>query len=111
MYPQFITYLLQFIKFQEKIIYALLGILLGKSVAKAPFDEPVNKPYRKLQVDDMPVIETLEKLDYKKLINDYKVEHGKVLKPIARRKNSVVTVPATLTCPKCSAPSEYLHAH
>ncbi|BAM47523.1 DDE-type integrase/transposase/recombinase [Amphibacillus xylanus] len=111
MYPQFITYLLQFIKFQEKIIYALLGILLGKSVAKAPFDEPVNKPYRKLQVDDMPVIETLEKLDYKKLIHDYKVEHGKVLKPITRRKNSVVTVPETLTCPKCSAPSEYLYAN
>ena len=102
---------MNYIKFQEKIIFALIGILLGKSVAKAPFDEPVNKPYRKLQVDDMPVIETLEKLDYKKLLMEYQVEHGKVLKPVARRKNSVVTVPTTLTCPKCSAPSDYLYAN
>ncbi|WP_344914219.1 DDE-type integrase/transposase/recombinase, partial [Amphibacillus indicireducens] len=75
------------------------------------YDEPVNKPYRKLEVDDMPIIETLEKLDYKKLLVDYQTKHDKPLKPVVRRKNSVVKVPARLTCPKCSAPSNYLYAN
>lgn len=60
MYPQFITYLLKYIKLQEKIIIMLISIILGKSVARGLYDEPVNKPYRKLEVDQMPIIETLE---------------------------------------------------
>lgn len=111
MLPQLIAYLLSYIKFQEKIIFGLLGILLGKSIARAPYDEPVNKPYRKLQVDEMPVIEVLEKLDYQMLLLDYQMKHGKVLKPVVRRKNSVVKVPENLTCPRCSAPSSYLYAN
>src|SRR5690606_38475396 len=89
----------------------LMSIILGKSVARGLYDEPVNKPYRKLEVDDMPVIETLEKLDYKKLLEDYQDKHDKPLKPVIRRKNSVVKVPVNLTCPKCSAPSDYLYAN
>ena len=89
----------------------LISIILGKSVARGLYDEPVNKPYRKLEVDDMPIIETLEKLDYKKLLVDYQTKHDKPLKPVVRRKNSVVKVPARLTCPKCSAPSDYLYAN
>ena len=85
-----------------------MSIILGKSVARGLYDEPVNKPYRKLEVDDMPVIETLEKLDYKILLDNYQNKHGKPLKPVIRRKNSVVKVPANLTCPRCSAPSKYL---
>jgi len=98
--PQLIYYLLEYIKYQEKIIVLLLGMILGKSVAKAQFDEPVNKPYRKFEVDDMPIIETLDKLDYRELLNDYQAAHGKELKPVKRRKNSVVTVPTTMTCPR-----------
>ena len=89
----------------------LISIILGKSVVRGLYDEPVNKPYRKLEVDDMPIIETLEKLDYKKLLVDYQTKHDKPLKPVVRRKNSVVKVPARLTCPKCSAPSNYLYAN
>ncbi|GAB3809245.1 IS6 family transposase [Virgibacillus kimchii] len=111
MLPQFITYLLAYIKFQEKIIFGLLGIILGKSVARDLFDEPVNKPYRKLEVDDMPVIETLEKLDYQELLKDYQATHGKELKPVKRHKNSVVNIPTMMTCPKCSAPEAYLYAN
>ena len=46
--------------------------MLDKPVAKGIYDEPIDKPYRKLEVDTMPVIETLEKLDYRKLLNDYR---------------------------------------
>lgn len=111
MVTSFITYLLQYIKFQEKIFFTLIGIILGKSVARGLYDEPVNKPYRKLEVDEMPVIETLEKLDYKQLLEDYQNKHDKPLKPVIRHKNSVVKVPANLTCPKCSAPADYLYAN
>src|SRR5690625_4883594 len=111
LYPQFIAYLLKIIKYQEKIIFALIGIILGKSVARGLYDEPVDKPYRKLEVDQMPIIETLEKLDYKMLLDDYQKKYGKPLRPVIRRKNSVVKVPANLTCPKCSAPSDYLYAN
>jgi putative transposase len=111
LYPQFIAYLLKIIKYQEKIIFALIGIILGKSVARGLYDEPVDKPYRKLEVDQMPIIETLEKLDYKMLLDDYQNKYGKPLRPVIRRKNSVVKVPANLTCPKCSAPSDYLYAN
>ena len=38
-----------------------MSIILGKSVARGLYDEPVNKPYRKLEVDEMPVIETSRK--------------------------------------------------
>lgn len=111
MLPQFIYYLLQYIKYQERIIYALLGMVLGKSIARPAYDEPPNQPYRKLQVDEMPIIEKLEKLDFQQLLKAYHLQYGKVLKPVARRKNSVVKVPATLTCPKCTAPSDYLYAN
>ena len=111
MLPQIIYYLLQYIKYQERIIFALLGVVLGKAVARPAYDEPTNQPYRKLQVDEMPIIEKLEKLDYQQLLNEYHLQHGKVLKPVARRKNSVVKVPTTLTCPKCKAPSDYLYAN
>jgi len=53
----------------------------------------------------MPVIETLEKLDDHELLSDYQSTHGKPLKPICRRKNSVVKVPEHFCCPRCSAPS------
>lgn len=111
MLPQLIYYLLQYIKFQERIIFSLLGIVLGKSVARGLYDEPINKPYRKFEVDDMPIIEILEKLDYQELLTNYQEKHGKELKPINRHKNSKVKVPTNLTCPQCVAPSDFLYAN
>src|SRR5690625_619053 len=64
LYLQFITYLLTFIKYQERVIVLLMSIILGKSVARGLYDEPINKPYRKLEVDEMHIIVTLEKLVY-----------------------------------------------
>lgn len=111
MYPQIITYLLTFIKYQEQVIRTLLTLLVGKSLFKKPEETPVNKPYRKLQVDDLPIIEPLEKLDYKSLLQEHFNEHGKALKPVQRRSNSKAKVPESLNCPKCGAPSNYLYAN
>lgn len=73
--------------------------------------QPVNKPYRKLQVDDLPIIEIPEKLNYRNLLTEYQEKHGKSLKPVQRRKNAKVTVPKAMKCPKCGAPSDYLYAN
>ncbi|MBO0996130.1 DDE-type integrase/transposase/recombinase [Bacillus sp. SD088] len=111
MYPQLLTYLLEFIKFQDQIIRTLQTLLIGKNMFEKPTEEPVHKPYRKLQVDDLPIIETLEKLNYKILLENYSMEHGKPLKPVKRHAHSKTTVPKTMNCPKCGAPSDYLYAN
>lgn len=49
-------------------------------------DEPVKKPYCKLIIDVMPVIKTLEKLDYKQLISNYLKSTGKFITPVTREK-------------------------
>ena len=75
-----------------------------------PTEAPVNKPYRKLQVDDLPIIERLEKQDYQFLLAEHLKAKGKSLKPVRRRPDST-PVPASLICPKCGAPPEYLYAN
>jgi transposase-like protein len=94
---------------QQKIIVYLIGSLLGKHITRNAYDEPLNKPYRKLQVDQMPIIEVPEKLNFKQLLIDHETNHGKPLKPVKRHKNKKVNIPNTLTCPRCGAPHDYLY--
>jgi hypothetical protein len=71
LYPQLLTYLTEFIKYQDQVIRTLLTLLIGKGMFEKPEETPVNKPYRKLQVDDLPIIETLQKHDYRSLLTQY----------------------------------------
>ncbi|MGG5251972.1 IS6 family transposase [Neobacillus sp. SM06] len=111
MYPQLLTYLMEFIKHQDQVIRTLLTLLVGKGMFEKPEETPVNKPYRKLQVDELPIIETFEKLDYQKLLTDYLEKNGKPLKPVQRRSNTKAIVPKSMNCPACGAPSDYLYAN
>ena len=111
MLPQLLAYLFEIIKTQYQIIIYLMGALLGKSLTNVDDEEPVRKPYQKLQVDELPVIETLPRLDYRQLLAEYEQKHGRPLKPIQRRANAKTTVPDRLTCPQCQAPSAYLYAN
>lgn len=104
-----ISILLLYIQIQQKIIVYLIGSLIGKHIARNNYDEPVKKTYRKLQVDKMPVIEKIEKLDYKKLLLDYYLKHGEELKTIKPRKNSKNRVPNSVICPCCNAPHIYIY--
>lgn len=104
-----ITWLLTYINIQNKIIIYLMHLLMGKSLTRLAYDEPVNKPYRQLQVDALPIIEVRQKLCYQDLLEQYALEHGKPLKPVKRRKNSRVHIPENLTCPVCDAPHQYLY--
>jgi transposase-like protein len=75
-----------------------------------PKEAPVNQPYRKLEIDDLPIIDKLETLDYQCLLAEHLELKGKVLKPVQRRSNST-PVPSSINCPKCGAPSAYLYAN
>lgn len=110
MYPQIITYLLTFINYQEQVIRTLLTLLVGKSMFEKPAETPVNKPYRKLQVDDLPIFEYPEKSNYQLLLEEFLEKSGKPLKPVQRRSTST-PVPKSLKCPKCGAPSDFLYAN
>jgi transposase-like protein len=83
--------------------------LFGKDAVNIKSNKPVNKKYRKLQVDDMPIFEQIKKYDYNELLKDYRDKHGKDLKPVKPRRNSKNTVPKSISCPCCSAPSIYLY--
>ncbi|MGG1657560.1 hypothetical protein ABEH79_15885, partial [Geobacillus thermopakistaniensis] len=74
--------MLQIIKTQYQIIVYLMGVIVGKSLNRKDLDEPVQKPYRKLQIDDLPIIDVPETLDYRKLLADYEAQHGRPLRPI-----------------------------
>lgn len=99
-----ITYLLYFIQLQNNIIFYLLVCLGAIKVSKTP-DEPINKPYRKLKVDEMPIFDKVQKYDYKVLLQNYNLQNGKELRPV----NSKVPVPKSITCPCCGAPHIYIY--
>lgn len=90
-----------------------MTLLIGKGMFESPpkkTDIPVNLPYQKLQIDELPLIQKLEKLDYRVLLQERLAETGKALKPVQRHRNST-PVPASFHCPKCGAPSDYLYAN
>lgn len=111
MYLQLLAYLFQIIKYQHQIIILLLTIILGRSVEQAKPEQPINKEYRKLIVDELPVIQVLEKASFQDIKQAYFSKTGKELKPVRRHANTKVQVPENLCCPKCSAPSAYLYAN
>ena len=99
-----ITYLLHIIQVQNNIILYLLFCLGVIKASKQP-DKPVDKPYRKLKVDDMPIFDKIRKFNYKDLLKEHLINTGKELKPV----NSKVPVPESISCPCCGAPHFYLY--
>lgn len=106
-----LTFLLTIINLQNDIIQKLYILLIGKTLAKPRIDEPVRKDFRKMQVDDLPILIPHEKLNHIELIQQYLETTGKVLKPVQRRKNRSVSIPVSQTCPRCDAPHPYLYAN
>jgi putative transposase len=56
-----------------------MGMIFGKSLNLEDLDEPVQKPYRKLQVDDLPIIDVPKTIDFRKLLTDYEAQHSRPL--------------------------------
>jgi len=103
--------LLLYIQIQWQLINYLMVLVVGKNInlkdkIKTP---PVNQIYAQMQIDSFPKLETIELLDYKKLLAEHLHQNGKELKPVRRHKNSKNKVPNTITCPYCGAPHIYLY--
>lgn len=83
-------FLLETVIYLIEIIKYLMTLLVGKNLLKSISDEPVKKDYRKLQVDDQPIFDVPEKLNYKLLIAEYELKHGKEFAPVKPRKNKAL---------------------
>jgi len=106
---QIIIYLLTLLQVQGQIIKFLCVLLLGKSFKPKP-DTCTDKKYAKLSVDPLPIFgepPIKQVWQYTVLLEQYRVKHGKELKPVKRRGGK--TVPAEAVCPYCGAPSEYAY--
>ena len=106
-----ITSLLLYIQIQWQLINYLMVLVVGKNInlndkIKTP---PVNQIYAQMQIDSFPKLETIELLDYKKLLAEHLHQSGKELKPVRRHKNTKNKVPNTINCPYCGAPHIYLY--
>jgi transposase-like protein/DNA-directed RNA polymerase subunit RPC12/RpoP len=101
-----ISSLLCIIEFQAELIRYLIVCFAAKP-AKCKEDDPINKPYRKLAVDEMPIFEKVLKGDYNHIIQDHLSKTGVLITPVKHRKDS--KVPKDLICPYCGAPCEYLY--
>lgn len=105
-----ILYLLQFIQYQHKQIRWLLNFICKYIPLKQwVFDDSQSPEYQKFKVDKLPVILTFYKQDYKFLIEVFKWQYGKTVKPVSVRKGSKRNVPTDTVCPRCGAPHEYLY--
>ncbi|GEM_PF-4083551 len=101
--------LLNIIKILFSLIVSFL-ILFIKNPIVPKSNKPVNKPYRKIEVDDKPpIVENTKFYDYKVLLKEYKSKHGKPLKPIKRTKESNIS--SSTNCPYCGAPKEIYFLH
>ena len=92
-----------------KSLYRLL--YKKKSKTKDSFKQEYPN-YRKYEVDPNPPLQKKpdenQNLDYRQLLEHYRIIHGKELNPVKRQKNSY-SIPETSTCPLCGAPHTYLY--
>ncbi len=102
-----IPFLIAYNQFLISQIYQLL-IFIAKNIPLKPPKLDLSSPkYKKYTVDKLPVVKTIDKLNYKHLLKDYFIQHGKELKPIKRRGNN--SVPSDTVCPRCGAPHQYIY--
>jgi len=104
-----INHLLLVIKWQEQVIKYLCILVFGKSF-KPKVEKCVDKEYMKLTVDPLPIFgepPIRQYLQYTELLEYYRKEHGKELKPVRRRGG--IIPPKEAICPYCGAPPDYVY--
>lgn len=104
-------YILITIKFYlaKTLIFILLKIIDFKTIEESIKPEStLSLPYQKMQFHELlPIIDQPKKLDYKLLLEEYQLLHGKPLKPIKRR--TPATFDPKTACPFCNAPYEFIY--
>ena len=94
----------QFLLTQINKLLLFIAKNIPLNTSKSSFTSP---KYNKYTVDKAPIIKHFDRFDYKKLLAEYELSHGKVLKPVKTRGNN--PVPASFVCPRCGAPHKYLY--
>ena len=105
-----IKYLLTVISYQYNIIISLFILSFGKKFDFLPnpkADKPIDKKYRKLNIDSLPLIKLNDKLDFNSILQKYLLDNGKPLKTIKHKHDSSVS--SDVICPVCGAPHSYIY--
>ena len=105
---QIITFLLVLVQYQSQIINILCVLLFGSGFTPKP-EKCIDKKYDKLSVDPLPIFgepPIRQVWQYTVLLENYRLAHGKELRPVKRRGGK--PVPADVVCPYCGAPHDYL---
>lgn len=103
-----ILYLLQFIKYQQKIICQLLNFICRFIPLKQwAFDDSHSPKYQKFKIDELPKVISYEPWDYRDFIPYIEWRYGKTIKPVKRRSSA--DIPDSCQCPRCNAPKDYLY--
>ena len=66
---------------------------------------PKRMPY---SIDELPIVEKRQPLDYKVLLQQYHQQNGKPLPKVKRQKQST-QIPKNIRCVWCNAPHDYLY--
>jgi transposase-like protein len=102
-------HLIAVIEYQRQIICYLCVLVFGKDF-KPKVEKCDDRKYMKLSVDPLPIFgepPIEQKWQYTDLLEEYRKEHGKELKPISRRGG--IIPPEEAVCPYCGAPSDYAY--
>jgi transposase-like protein len=104
-----INHLLVVIKWQAQVITYLCFFAFGKAF-KPKVEKCIDKEFMKLSVDPLPIFgepPIAQKWQYTELLEKYRLEHGKELKPV-RRRGGIIPLENAI-CPHCGAPPEYAY--
>lgn len=102
-----ISFLITYNQLLISQIYQLLVFIVKNIPLKSQKYDTYSPKYKKLTIDKLPVIKTIEKLNYKHLLIAYLSNHNKELKPVKSRGNNPVSI--DVICPRCGAPHTYLY--
>jgi transposase-like protein len=102
-----ISVLVAYNQFLLSQIHQLLLFIVKNIPLKSPKPDFSSPKYNRFTIDKLPVVKTLDKLNYKHLLNDYLSQHSKELKPVKYRGHN--PVPSETTCPCCGAPHQYIY--
>ena len=106
-----ILYLLNYIKYQNKIIGQLLNFICRYIPLRQWAHDDSNSPkYQKFKIDELPLILNVEPWDYRDFMAYLKWRYKddyKPIKPIRRRTEC--DIDDDCKCPRCNAPSIYLY--
>uniref|UniRef100_UPI00352B2278 transposase n=2 Tax=Aerococcus urinaeequi TaxID=51665 RepID=UPI00352B2278 len=107
---QIIVYLVQKIKWQNELIQKLseyITWLEDESDRPTKGTDMTKLDFNKLLIDEPPIVEEVERLDFKQLLTEA-AQNGKPIEKVRRRRSST-SIDASIRCAKCNAPHDYLY--